>query len=641
MLRLITRESRLALIQVLELKNLMPGTPFEIITVKSYGDKHKDIFLDADTPQDFFTVELDNALLEGKADIALHSAKDIPFPMPEELELIALTLPEDQTDALVGQKLANLKKGQRVGTSSPLRRAQLLQLRPDLITVPIRGTIDERLAYIDRGEIDSLVVATCALKRLGLEHRIAEVLPFHTHPLQGMLGVVARRRRPGLAALFAPIDRRRYYGKVYLIGAGPGAPDLLTIRGQNILEKADIILYDDLLDTAMLRGLHGEKIYVGKRKGKHHKEQDEINRLLLQYARNGKLTVRLKGGDPMVFGRAGEEIGYLMSNQVSVEVVPGITSALAASASLLSPMTFRGLSNSVTFRNGHGRLPEVPYLPHDNEIWYMSATQKKKITRHLIVVQGRNPETSALLIRNVSRPDEKAVSTTIENLEKTNMDSPLLILVGTVASTIKTMRKVLFTGLSPEYFPLQGKIIRLPFISIKALPVPNIRLQDYTGFVFCSRNAVEIFFSRFHPPEASDFYCIGPKTADKLRFYGYTVTAIPERYDSEHFAQLLQNEAHDKKLLYPCSDISRNKLHDLPFIDSVPFYTTHLESPPKINLNDIDAIVFTSSSTIHAFFKQYKKIPNHILIYVSGQKCLDTILKYPVKEAHIATLQTL
>ena len=163
--------------------------------MQSYGDKNKDISLLGNTISDIFTRELDKAILEGKADIAVHSAKDLPYPLPMGIEVYALFEAFDKTDALVSknkQTLSSLPKGAKIGTSSAIRKSELLTYAPILQIVSIRGTIEERLAFVDNGNIDALIVASCALKRLGLENRITEILPFETHPLQGNLALVGK-----------------------------------------------------------------------------------------------------------------------------------------------------------------------------------------------------------------------------------------------------------------------------------------------------------------------------------------------------------------------------------------------------------------------------------------------------------------
>jgi hydroxymethylbilane synthase len=173
----------------------------------SLGDKNQNIsLLNGQAPDDFFTRELDQALLKGEADVAIHSAKDLPEQLNGGLEVIALYEAFDKTDALVSrdnQTLETLPAGSRIGTSSPLRKQELLAQRPDLEVVGIRGCIEDRVQQVRSGQIDAAIVATCALKRLGMENEIAEILSFATHPMQGRLAVTARKGRNDLKEIFS------------------------------------------------------------------------------------------------------------------------------------------------------------------------------------------------------------------------------------------------------------------------------------------------------------------------------------------------------------------------------------------------------------------------------------------------------
>ena len=206
-IRVILRNSPLSQLQVKEVFNLFPEVEKELMLTESYGDKHLQIsLLNGQAPADIFTRELDDALLTDMADIAVHSAKDLPFPMPDGLEVIALFQAWDVTDSLVsrnGLKLDELPAGSTIGTSSPIRKAELQQLRSDLTIVGIRGTIAQRVQQVRQGQIDAVIVATCALKRLNIANEISEVLPFATHPLQGYLAITARADSDRLRHLFA------------------------------------------------------------------------------------------------------------------------------------------------------------------------------------------------------------------------------------------------------------------------------------------------------------------------------------------------------------------------------------------------------------------------------------------------------
>ena len=206
-IKVIARESHLSLLQVKEVFAKYPSLEYELQKVQSYGDKHQRIsLLNGEAPADIFTRELDEALLRGDADIAIHSAKDIPYPLPIGIEVIALFDAFDTSDSLVSLNhlaLKELPAGASVGTSSPLRKKELLALRPDLKVVGIRGCIEDRVQQVRAGQIDAAIVATCALKRLGMENEIAEILSFATHPMQGRLAVTARKGRNDLKEIFS------------------------------------------------------------------------------------------------------------------------------------------------------------------------------------------------------------------------------------------------------------------------------------------------------------------------------------------------------------------------------------------------------------------------------------------------------
>jgi len=211
-LRIGTRPSPLAVKQVEEVGELLPSVHFEIIKIETEGERDKTTPISETEGTSFFTRDIEEALLAGHIDAAVHSAKDLEDEMPKELMIAAMTKPISPYDCLVSsgyKTLANLAKGARVGTSSRSRKEALLKYRPDLRACDVRGTIGERLARLDRGELDALIVAHAALIRLGYEDRIAEIVPapiMKTHPLQGKLVIQIRRDRSDLFNLFRGID---------------------------------------------------------------------------------------------------------------------------------------------------------------------------------------------------------------------------------------------------------------------------------------------------------------------------------------------------------------------------------------------------------------------------------------------------
>lgn len=478
-IRVIARGSRLSRLQVEEVFKNFPELAYEIKYLESYGDKNQQIsLLNGEAPADIFTRELDDAIRQGDADIAIHSAKDLPYPLPEDIEVIALFPAFDTTDSLVSRdhkKLAELPAGSIIGTSSPLRKKGLNELRPDLTIKGIRGCIEERVQQVKDGKYDAAIVASCALKRLGMEDEIAEVLPFPTHPLQGFLAVTAKKGSQDLKQAFVSKSILDKQGSVSLVGFGPGDPDLLTIKAAKAIDAADIIFYDDLIDDSYLADKKAEKIYVGKRAGYHHKEQADINRLLLEAAREGKNVVRLKGGDPMIFAHGSEEIEYLESNLIKVNVIPGITTASALAASQKISLTHRDFSSSVALVSGHTPQPVTPDA--ETLVYYMGAKQLQTIATQLIDKEGWAFNTPVLLTYNVSRPDEQTFETTLWNLrngEMQNLPTPLIALIGNVAGLkhhqASDIKPTLYTGTLPAIEKRKADYTYMPLIEISYHP---------------------------------------------------------------------------------------------------------------------------------------------------------------------------
>lgn len=474
-IRVIARGSRLSRLQVEEVFKNFPELAYEIKYLESYGDKNQQIsLLNGEAPADIFTRELDDAIRQGDADIAIHSAKDLPYPLPEDIEVIALFPAFDTTDSLVSRdhkKLAELPAGSIIGTSSPLRKKGLNELRPDLTIKGIRGCIEERVQQVKDGKYDAAIVATCALKRLGMEDEIAEVLPFPTHPLQGFLAITAKKGSQALQQAFASKSILDKQGTVSLVGFGPGDPDLLTIKAAKAIDAADIIFYDDLINDSYLTDKKAEKIYVGKRAGYHHKEQADINRLLLEAAREGKNVVRLKGGDPMIFAHGSEEIEYLESNLIQVNVIPGITTASALAASQKISLTHRDFSSSVALVSGH--TPQPVTSDAETLVYYMGAKQLQTIATQLIDKEGWAFNTPVLLTYNVSRPDEQTFETTLWNLrngEMQNLPTPLIALIGYVAGLkhhqASDIKPTLYTGTLPAIEKRKADYTYTPLIEI-------------------------------------------------------------------------------------------------------------------------------------------------------------------------------
>lgn len=260
-------------------------------------------------------------------------------------------------------------------------------------------------------------------------------------------------------------------GRVVLVGAGPGDPDLLTVKAVKALAAADVVLYDGHVQAGVLDLVpaSAERISVAKARGRHSKTQAEINTLIVQQARAGKTVVRLKGGDPFVFGRGGEEVDVLRASGIAVEVIPGITAATAVAASLQVPLTHRDISHSVTFLSGHGAGDGAPNFDHVDLAAlagrpatlavYMGVSTAAVLAERLIA-SGWARTTPVLAVERASCPDERRLATTLEGLldagGRLGLGGQSLLLIGDVAA-----------------LPAHGKIERLARANMPEIEVSH------------------------------------------------------------------------------------------------------------------------------------------------------------------------
>lgn len=636
MLRIATRKSPLALVQVQEILRSLGNPASELIALDSFGDIHKELSLLTPQSPDFFTDTIDRALLDNHADCAVHSAKDLPFPLRSGLELAAITTPLDSTDALVsknGLLLGELPRGSRIGTSSPQRKKQLVGIREDVSIVSLRGTIQERLAYIDRDEADAVIVATCALKRLGLENRITEILPFKTHPLQGMLAVVVRSNERYCYSRFASLDARLTWGKVWIIGGGPGDPSLITKKGEHILSRAEVIVHDDLVSKDLIDSFVAEKIPVGKRKGQHSSTQNEINELLYTLALSGKRVVRLKGGDSLIFGRSGEELDYLQERHIAVELVPGISSVQGAAAELLMSLTKRGACEHLLLSTAH--RAEGDTEDGTTHAVYMGASVKSDVMRRLSEEMGGGANVA--LIQSATLPNSRVEILPVNMLDSSKLDSPLMIIAGKGVSA-NVPKRTLHIGLDPVEPPVGGVTIHWPLIRVDPVVCACPRFESFDCILFTSRVSADIFFRRYGLPELP-MLAIGKGTREVILGNGGRVAGESERPDSDSLNEFIKREKKWKSILYPCSDRSQNALHENPAVKPLILYRTLSIKRDMIDLSGFDAIVFSSPSTVDAFFSMYTVIPSHLLIYVHGPMTAVSLTRYGVPNEEIINVQ--
>lgn len=442
-------------------------------------------------------------------------------------------------------------------------------------------------------------------------------------------------------------------GKVYLVGAGPGDPGLITIKGLECLKRADVVIYDRLIDQKLLDVTRpgAEKIFAGKRPRYHAKEQAEINQLLVAKAREGKTVVRLKGGDPFVLARGGEEAETLANNCIPFEVVPGVSSVIAVPAYAGIPVTHRHLASSfsvITGQEGADKAkPGISWervaTGADTLVFAMGMGNLTQIVTELIK-NGRSPSTPVALIRQGTTPQQQTLVGTLDNIDtiakQNNFKPPVVIVIGEVVRLHEQLRwfdnrplfgkRILVTRaphqarelslLLTEYgaVPIEMPLIEIcPPSTWEELDQAILNLGSYHWIVFTSVNGVETFFQRLYTLnlDARQFNgirigVIGPATAEALLSHGLHCNYMPEKYTSQGFlANLDSQEVTGCRVLLPRANIATRELADGMVslgaeVHEVTAYRTTaaagINSQGKQMLIDgeIDVITLASSSTV-------------------------------------------
>lgn len=750
-IRVGSRDSALAVVQskmaIAAMQNVCPETRFELITMKTTGDKVLDRPLDAVGGRGLFVKELDQALYEGRCELTVHSLKDMPLCPPEELPVLALLEREDCRDVLVLREgLSELPAHPVIGTSSRRRVLQGQRLFPDAEFKGIRGNLNTRLRKLDSGEYDALILAAAGLIRLGFADRISryfsveEMIPSAG---QGILAIQGRRDREipfvkmvhseesavltraeqGFVATLgggcssptaasAVLEngkiklRGLYYkeetgevrigsiegdaekaaelgrklaeqlsgkpalsplGKVYLIGSGPGDAGLFTLRGRELLEQADAVVYDALAGDAVLGWIpeHARKIDVGKRSGRHSKKQEEILEILLEEAKKGGTIVRLKGGDPFVFGRGGEEAEFLKKHQIPFEVIPGISSSLAVPAYFGIPVTHRGLAGSFHVITGH-RMEGMPALDFEalarvggTLIFLMSVANAPRICEGLLNA-GMKPETPAAFLMNGTLASQRMIRATLQTLPeegvRQGVKAPAILVIGEVCALADTCawreekplagKRIVITRpkersqkLAEHLRDAGAEVLEFPTIELKPVWKKSEKadagtadkeklyelvrnLESYHWLVLTSPAGAQYFFELlnwmqkdFRSLSHLRFAVIGGGTASVCREHGIYPDYIPERFYAADLGkglakQVKQNERvcilrarHGSPELTQAFEAAGISYMDVTLYDTI----TPEESPLAERIREllkegaIDAVTFTSGSTVQGF----------------------------------------
>lgn len=451
-------------------------------------------------------------------------------------------------------------------------------------------------------------------------------------------------------------------GKVFLVGAGPGDPGLITVKGLKLLQEAEVVIYDFLANPELLKHISpaAEVIYVGKKGGDHTMPQGEINRLIVDQASLGKKIVRLKGGDPFIFGRGGEEAEELAKAHIPFEIVPGVTSAIAVPAYAGIPLTHRHYNTSVAFFTGHeDPLKEAPSQELEKQavgdqtlVFLMGVKNLPTIVERLIG-NGRDPETPAALIRWGTTPKQRTVTGTLKTIvlkaEEAALTPPAIFIVGKVVELRETLNWF-------ELRPLLGKTIvvtrtrdqasglveRLADLGADCLEFPTIRIappsdwsgmdqsirriEEYDWIFFTSPNGVRFFFERLEHLlldwrilKGLKIGVIGPATAQALGTFHIRPDLIPEKYQAEH---LLESLSHipltNQKILIPRAEQAREILPEglrqmgaevsvVSAYQTLPVSEGKEPLREKLEQGEVDCLTFTSSSTVINFLALFPR----------------------------------
>ena len=446
-------------------------------------------------------------------------------------------------------------------------------------------------------------------------------------------------------------------GMVYLVGAGPGDYRLISMKAVDCLKMADVVVYDRLADDRILRWApeDAEYIYVGKASSNHTMKQEDINQLLVDKAKEGKCVVRLKGGDPFVFGRGGEEGLLLRENNLPFEIVPGITSAISVPAYAGIPVTHRAVATSFAVVTGH----EDPTKGKSNMRWehlatgvdtlvfLMGVANLPHITSKLIE-NGRSADTPAAVIRWGTKPEQRTLITTVgkaaEDVVKNGIKPPAIFIVGEVVKLRDSLqwfdnlsqrplfgKRILVTRARSQASKLTAKlenlgaeVIEAPAIEItdpsdlyEALDKAIDHVQDYHWLIFTSANGVEYFFNRLYQAGKdvralgyAKIAAIGSATAEKLKQYGIVADVIPQEYRAEGVIEAMKGKLPPHaKILLPRAEEAREilpeKLREMGAeVEVAPAYRTvcgDVDSEALVSElvnGEIDVVTFTSSSTV-------------------------------------------
>ncbi|MCE5323777.1 uroporphyrinogen-III C-methyltransferase [bacterium] len=450
-------------------------------------------------------------------------------------------------------------------------------------------------------------------------------------------------------------DKLKKTGKVYLIGAGPGDPELITLRGMELLRRCDVIVTDRLANPALLSHIkHGAQIiYAGKESRDHTLSQYEINATLIEQARQGRMVARLKGGDPFVFGRGGEEAIALAEAGIEFEVVPGISSSVAAAAYAGIPVTHRFLASSFAVITGH----ESPDKQGSDIKWDKISTGVDTLVflmgienlPHIVeslIANGRDPKTPVAVIQWGTCPSQRTVTGTLDDIvqkcESEQISPPAVTVVGEVVKLRDTIswfekkplfgKRILVTRakhqageLTEKLHELGADVVEIPVIKIIRPPDYDIidaaLERTFDWIIFTSVNGVCRFMMRLNELKkdirilgSAKLAAIGSETADTLRMFQLMADYVPSEYVAEEFIKQFLEDVKGKSILIPRALKARDTIPDglramgaevivAPVYETVTNHDCAEDLRAQLLSKNLDIITFTSSSTVESFIE--------------------------------------
>ncbi|MFD1886415.1 uroporphyrinogen-III C-methyltransferase [Paenibacillus wenxiniae] len=455
-------------------------------------------------------------------------------------------------------------------------------------------------------------------------------------------------------------------GKVYLVGAGPGALKLITLRGWECIALADAIVYDRLASPRLLKQAKpgAEKIYVGKLPDRHTMKQEEINQLLVDLALQGKIVVRLKGGDPTIFGRVAEEAELLRQHDIPYEIVPGITSSIAVPAYAGIPVTHRDWASSVSIITGHESPDKLDHSIHWDKVTHATGTlvfmmgvAKIGYISEQLIRYGRPEDTPVALVRWGTRAEQETLVGTLQNIaakvEAANFKPPAVIVVGEVVNLRERLhwaeqlplfgKRILVTrarsqaselvdridelGGEPYEYPVIEMVMPTASETLQQIKQTLSELEQYDWVFFTSVNGVEYFFRHLQEQgqdiralHRARIAAVGPATRDALRSHGIVATALPQKFHAEGLLEQLEGELFaGQKVLLPRGDLARawlpQTLTEMGLaVTEIDTYETVLVGEDDLELKKlleeqaIHAVTFTSSSTVINLLTALRKL---------------------------------